>query len=74
MSTFVAPKLELPRAATQQVIIGEPSCAQTGAASDLIPNSITIPAGGYSQSGEHEQIFGTHVREAVAIFKDWFSE
>ena len=74
MSTFVAPELELPRAATQQVVIGEPSPVQTATVSDLIPNSITIPAWGHSQSKDHEPIFGTHIREAVAIFKDWFAE
>jgi hypothetical protein len=71
MSTALAPKLEVPRSAIQQVVMGEPTSLQTVDRSDLIPNSITIPAGG---NQTHESVFGTHAREAIAIFKDWFSE
>ena len=74
MSTFVAPKLELPRAATQQVVIGESSSVQAATVSDLIPNSITIPAAAHPQLQDREPFFGAHIREAIAIFKDWFAE
>ncbi len=73
MSTVLTPTLEPPTAATQQVVMGEPRSLQTSD-SDFISNSITIPAEEDSRSTIHDPVFGTHIREAVAILKDWFAE
>ena len=67
MSTVFAPKLELPRASTQQVNIGETVPSETAIGSNLIPNSITVPGEGVSRAENHEPAFGTHIREAVGI-------
>ncbi len=73
MSAAFAPKLEVPSIETVNVNFKEVPLSQPDSPSlILLPHSVNVPSDAQSEVGRQEPMFGAHVHEAVAIFRDWF--
>lgn len=75
MSTVLAPPLELPSTQTQQMTVTETTPSQAGSPKeDFLPQSVTFTQESLAETHGGHQMFGTHIREAISIFKDWLGE
>ena len=72
MSAAFAPKLEVPSIETVNITITEVNLSQPDSPDmSFLPHSVTISSDVQAEVARREPMFGTHMREAFAIFKDW---
>lgn len=75
MSAAYAPELKLPPVETRQITITETTPSQAASPKvSLLPDSVTFSSDDHSEGYRREPMFGTHIREAVSVFKDWLGE
>ena len=75
MSTTFSPELELPSAKSVQITAREVAPYQvTPQDETYFPNSVTYDTEAEAERPVLGPAFGTHIREAVSIFKDWIAE
>jgi hypothetical protein len=75
MSAAYAPELQVPSIGTEQITVSETTPSKDHPPkAGLLPHSITVSTEAHTETRRSEPLFGTHIREAASIVKDWLGE